>query len=108
LLVRWVKSVDPTVPDLGMGPLEIAPGGALSCDAQIAPEWHTLPLPWREDEVGAPSELTLDGQPARNASLTRNAHHGISYIQIQATSRQPDSGLLIGSIEVKVQALGAQ
>lgn len=104
LLDRWVNPVDPTVPDLAMGQVEIAPDGALSSGGKLrSGEWHTVRLTWPGDTAGASCAVGIDGQPAGTTQIARPAHHGISYVHIQSTSSEPDEGLLIRAIEAEVK-----
>jgi hypothetical protein len=103
LLDRWINPVDPTVSDLAMTKIEIAPNGGLSCGGQLdGAKWHTLRLTWRAETAGAACEVVLDGQAVGTIPLGRTANHGISYLHFQSMSSQPDQGLLVGAIEAQV------
>ena len=100
LLDRWVNPTDPSVANLAVFHLPIAPGSPLA--GKLAQQWHTLRLEWKGIATGTQCTLTLDGQPLDPLPILHPANHGLSYLHLQSTSENRDRGFLVESVQAEV------
>ncbi|MEG1937722.1 MAG: sialidase family protein [Akkermansia sp.] len=105
LMDRLFNACDTNAPDNAIFsfPIVINPSPHLVINGKkipFAPQtWHQMSIVW----VNNQASISLDGKPVGKLQQHQKTPNGISYIHFISTATQPDSGVLLDDVAVKVK-----
>ena len=104
LMDRLFNAVDETAPQFAMYTLNLKPGSKLGTQTLKADVWYTLQLKWNgSTSEGKKCLILLNKKRVGYLDLKQISPNGISYLHLISTAEKPDTGILIQSVQAKVQ-----